>query len=56
MSDFKSELPSRDELCSDIERCQEEITDSNVRFLAARETRRQRIKALQTEIEKVNHF
>ena len=45
MSDFKRQLPTRDELCSDI-----------VLFLGARETRRQRIKALQTEIEKVNHY
>jgi hypothetical protein len=56
MSDFKRQLLTRDELCADIKMCEEEITDSNVRFLGARETRRRRIKALQTEMEKVNHF
>jgi hypothetical protein len=56
MSDFKRQLLTRDELCADIKMCEEEIADSNVRFLWARETRRKRINALQTETEQENHF
>jgi hypothetical protein len=56
MSDPKHQLPTLDELCAGITMCEEEILQSSVRFLKANETRCQRIKALQTDIEKVNHF
>jgi hypothetical protein len=56
MSDFKRQLPTRDELCSDIESYEEKIMEGSVRFIGARETRRKKINALRTEIEQVNHF